>query len=117
MVTPVQWGIYHASLDPSRGSEQGGYRPVLVVSGDTFHQALPIAAIVPLTSHKPGRSVYPTMVAMPKGVAGLPKDSLVLAHQLRTVSRDRLERLYGVVADEAVREAVREAIRIYLDLE
>ena len=55
-----QWGIFWADLDPSRGSEQAGRRPVLVISAEEVHQALPIVTVLYITSVKPGIKVYPT---------------------------------------------------------
>jgi len=116
MSAQIQWGVFRARLDPTEGSEQAGIRPVLVVSREVINQALPIVGVVPLTRRKPGRRIYSTEVLLPAGVAGQPEDSIAMAHQLRTISRDRLGRPYGELTDPDFRNSVREAIRIYLDL-
>ena len=53
-----KWQIITAQLDPTRGSEQSGIRPVLIVSTETISARLPIVTVVPLTTLKPGRRVY-----------------------------------------------------------
>ena len=53
-----QWNIYVALLDPVRGSEQAGRRPVLVVSRERINQLLKVVNVVPLTSLKsPDRKI------------------------------------------------------------
>ena len=84
-----QWHIFQANLDPVTGSEQRGTRPVLVVSDEDFNQLMPVVTVLPLTSRKPGRQIYPNEVLLPKGTAGLPEDSIVMAHQIRTISKTR----------------------------
>jgi mRNA interferase MazF len=109
-----QWAVAIADLDPVRGSEQRGRRPVLVVSNEDFNQAMPSLTVLPLTSTQ--RTLYPAEVALPRGAAGQPLDSIVMAHQVRTIAKERVERLLGYVEDEPLRQAVREAIADHLDL-
>ena len=45
-----QWAVFEADLDPVRGSEQRGRRPVLVVSDEDFNVAIPRVTVLPLTS-------------------------------------------------------------------
>lgn len=113
----VQWDIFQASLDPVKGSEQAGSRPVLIISRESIHRALPVVAVLPLTSYKHGRKIYSTEVLLPKGTAGLSADSVVLAHQIRTLARTRLEKYYGKLEDKDLREKVQSALKIFLDLE
>ena len=54
-----RWNIYLVNLDPTVGSEQGKTRPVLVISDDDINAILPVINILPLTSHKQGRKIYP----------------------------------------------------------
>jgi mRNA interferase MazF len=116
-VTGIQWGIFRAGLDPTRGSEQSGVRPVVVVSRETANRARPIVSVLPLTSARAGRRIYPSEVLLPKGAGGLANDSIVLAHQVRTISKERLGRRIGELASEELREQVREAMRTHLDLD
>lgn len=115
MVT-YQWGVFWANLDPSKGSEQAGKRPVLVVSSEEVNQALPIVTIVSLTSKKPERKVYPIEVLLSSKDTGLPKDSIAMAHQIRTIAKQRLGDKCGSINDENLRNKIRNAVKVYLDL-
>ena len=110
-----QWAVIEANLDPVSGSEQSGLRPVLVISNEEFNQAMPNVTVLPLTSAM--RRLYPSEALLPQGKAGQPLDSIVLTHQIRTISKQRLGRLFGYLEDENLREQVRQAIREHLDIE
>ena len=58
-MTIKRWSIYRASLDPVIGSEQGKSRPVLVISEDGINDLLKIVNVIPITSRKEHRRVYP----------------------------------------------------------
>ena len=116
MIERYRWGVFRADLDPVVGSEQGGERPVLVISSEDFNQAMPIVTVLPLTSLRPGRRVYPNEVLLEEGAAGQPRDSVVLAHQIRTISKRRLGAPYGYVAEPELHRNIETAIRIHLDL-
>jgi mRNA interferase MazF len=109
-------GIFLADLNPVRGSEQKGNRPVLVVSAEDFNQVMPVVTILPITSLKKGRRVYPNEVLISRGTGGLAADSIILAHQIRTISKERLIRLLGSVRDLDLQGAIAEALRIHLSL-
>jgi mRNA interferase MazF len=113
-VPPLQWVLFQADLDPIVGSEQRGVRPVLVVSNEPFNQATTNVTIVPLTSTP--RHLYPSEVLLPAGAAGQPRDSILMAHQVRTISKQRLLRSIGAVLDEGLQQDIREALREHLDL-
>ncbi len=106
-----------ADLDPVEGSEQAGVRPVVVVSRESVNMALPIVTVVILTSRKNERRIYPTEALVPSGEGGLPVESIAMAHQVRTISKDRILGSYGWIEDEVVRESVRQALRVHLDLD
>jgi mRNA interferase MazF len=57
-----KWAICKADLDPVIGSEQGKSRPVLIISEDRINELLNIVNILPITSRKPGRLIYPNQV-------------------------------------------------------
>jgi mRNA interferase MazF len=89
-------------------------RPCLVVQSDLLNKYSRVTIVAPITgaeNAKPG----PTYVGIGKGEAGLPKDSLVVCHQLRTVDESRLGKVYGQVRPETMLK-VKEALRIVLDL-
>ncbi|MBM3135431.1 MAG: type II toxin-antitoxin system PemK/MazF family toxin [Chloroflexi bacterium] len=112
-----QWNVYLAVLDPVRGSEQAGRRPVLVVSREHINQVLPVVNVVPLTSLKsPGRQIYPNEVLLPAGTVGVDKDSIALCYQIRTLDKSRLIAQLGQVADIRLRMQIIEALRFQLDI-
>jgi mRNA interferase MazF len=110
-----QWAVIMTNLDPVAGSEQKGVRPVLVVSNEEFNQVMPNVTILPLTTTR--RRLYPSEVFLPKGKAGHPSDSIIMAHQIRTISKQRLEDLLGYLEDSQIRNEVRIAIREHLELD
>jgi mRNA interferase MazF len=114
MKGPLQWAIVMADLDPVKGSEQRGLRPVLVVSNEEFNQVVSNVTVLPLTSTV--RPLYPTEVAVKRGTAGLTRDSIVMAHQIRTISQRRLRQVLGTVHGPDLRRAIREAMAEHLDL-
>lgn len=111
----LQWAVVDAELDPVQGSEQHGRRPVLIVSNEGFNQAMPNVTVLPLTSAQ--RRLYPAEVLLRGGIAGQPRDSIVLAHQVRTISKLRLRTMYGYLHDVSMRRAVQEALKLHLELD
>ncbi|WP_276117910.1 type II toxin-antitoxin system PemK/MazF family toxin [Pararhizobium qamdonense] len=82
---PAAGDIYLANLDPTKGSEQSGIRPVLIISSSLMHQRSQRVIVCPITSNM---QVWTTKVALP---AGLKTSGMVLTDQIRTV--DKTERL------------------------
>ncbi|MHB8731884.1 MAG: type II toxin-antitoxin system PemK/MazF family toxin [bacterium] len=114
MIHRYQWALVEVDLDPAVGSEQRGRRPVLVVSNEAFNQAMPILTVLPLSSTR--RRLYPAEVILKRGVAGQPVDSIIMAHQIRTISKRRVAGAVGYVSDPSVREQVQRALQEHLDL-
>jgi mRNA interferase MazF len=111
-----KWDLVWVALDPTLGREQAGRRPALVYSNDVIASAIGLVAILPLTTWRHGRRVYPTELLLRAGTAALAADSLVLCHQLRTVATARLSPPFGALAEPALRAAVDRAVRLWLDL-
>lgn len=111
-----QWDIYFCSLDPTQGSEQRGSRPVLVLSNDSVNHAIPVSTVAPLSSVKEGVKIYPTEVLITADLSGLPKDSVVMIQQIRTLSHNRLTRKLSHLSDEDSRERIRKVIRSYFEV-
>ena len=107
--------VYDAALDPTRDSEQAGFRPVVVVSRDALHQALPIAIVVPCTTYRPGRRLYPSQVLIRAPDGGLSRDSVALCEQVRALAKSRLAGLRGVLDTHSLAQIER-ALLIALDL-
>ncbi len=111
----LQWAVFEANLDPVAGAEQKGMRPVLIVSNEEFNQAMPNVTVLPLTSTK--RRLYPSEILLPEGKAGQPLESIIMSHQIRTISKQRLGRLLGYLDDAQVRHEIHRAIKEHLDME
>ncbi len=115
MIGRLQWAVVQAELDPVLGSEQGGRRPVLVVSNEQFNQAIPNVTVLPLTSTQ--RRLYPSEVRLPAGAAGQPLESIVMAHQVRTISKQRLQHVVGYLEEPSIRAEICDAIQDHFDLD
>lgn len=107
--------VYQANLDPISGSEQGGTRPVLIVSRNALNANAPIVIVVPLTSRENKRRLYPTHVELPAGEASLSKDSVALCEQVRAISKSRLTRRIGQLSSQRM-FLIESTLMIALDL-
>jgi len=107
--------VFLVALDPVMGSEQGKTRPCLVIQNDLGNQHSGTTIVAAITS-KTDRA-YPFNVLLEKGEAGLPRDSLVMCDQLRTVSKGhRFIKKFGSVSSERMRQ-VDDALKISLALD
>ena len=112
-----KWSIYKAVLDPVIGSEQGKTRPVLVISENDINDLLNIVNVLPVTSRKPGRFVYPNEALILAEQSGLPNESIILCHQIRTLDKQRLSTVYGNISDEIKQEEIIEALCFQLGID
>lgn len=81
--------IYYADLSPVVGSEQGGVRPVLVVQNNVGNKYSPTVIVAAITSQLT-KAKLPTHIELNKDTYNLPKDSVVLLEQIRTLDKRRL---------------------------
>lgn len=86
--------IYYADLSPVVGSEQGGIRPVLIIQNDVGNRYSPTVIAAAITSRM-GKTHLPTHIDITSAEAGLSKDSVVLAEQIRTLDKRRLRERIG----------------------
>ena len=94
--------IYYAKLNPVQGSEQGGLRPVLVIQNDKGNRHCPTVIVAPITSK--GKKYYlPTHVVLPDRVA-LPRRSMVLLEQIRTLDKQHLREYVGYLTEYEMEE-------------
>ena len=107
--------VYDARLDPTEGSEQAGTRPVIVVSRDAINTNLSTVVIVPCTTYRPSRRLYPSQVPISAPDGGLTVDSVALCEQVRTIAKGRLLRHRGALSLRAL-SLVGRALGITLDL-
>jgi len=91
--------IWLADLNPTRGSEQAGIRPVLIFQNDMVSEFTTTVLAIPLTTNL-RRASLPSCVQISKGEGGLASDSVVLCHQLRVLDKTRLQRKLGTVSQE-----------------
>lgn len=111
-----RWNVYLANLDPAIGSEQGKTRPVIVISEDQINQILPVVNVLPITSRKADRKVYPNEVLIPKGIGGLTKESIVLCYQIRTLDKKRLIKKLGTIDSVELQENILDALFFQLGI-
>lgn len=94
-----------AELDPVRGREQSGRRPVLVVASDLFlEQADTLAIVLPATTNDRG---WPNHVRLRGPGLDVSQPTFAMTEQPRTITRDRLVGTLGVVDHETMREVDR----------
>ena len=86
--------LYYADLSPVVGSEQGGVRPVLIVQNDVGNKFSPTVIAAAITSQI-NKAKIPTHIEVKASDVGLPKDSVVLLEQLRTLDKRRLKEKIG----------------------
>jgi mRNA interferase MazF len=102
-------------LDSTRGHEQRGVRPCVVVSDPEVvaHQRFPVLCVVPVTGTPGEGALYPPLAPGPSGLA---KPSFALVDQLRSVDKRRVSRVFGVVR-EAELAAIDRGLVLLLGLE
>jgi mRNA interferase MazF len=93
--------IWIADLNPIRGSEQAGTRPVLIMQNDYLTQFTITFLAIPLTTNL-RRANLPTSVSIRAGEAGLNSNSVILCHQLRVLDQTRLIQKLGTVNQNTI---------------
>ena len=107
--------VFLANLNPIQGSEQGGVRPVLVVQNDVANKFSPVVIVLAITS-RVFEKEYLTNVFVSKVDSGLPKNSTVLANQMRTVDKGRLIKKVGFLGDDYMSK-INDAIKVCLGMD
>lgn len=95
----IRW----ADLNPVRGHEQAGQRPVLIVSHDVFNERSGTVIAVAMTSQEP-RAGFP--LTLESRAAGLTKRSWIKISQIRTLSVDRIGRRFGRASEEELARVI-----------
>ncbi len=104
--------IYYADLSPVVGSEQGGVRPVLIIQNDIGNKYSPTVIVSAITSQL-GKAKLPTHIDLSAEKYNLPKNSVALLEQIRTLDKRRLREKVTSLGEEKMRE-VNRAILISL---
>lgn len=114
--------IYFVNLSPTRGREQAGRRPVLVVSSDAINRQPLVVTVIVGTDAKNVPRDYPTNVRVTAAESGLQKDTVFLGFQIRSLDPDRFYEvatgrpsLAGTLPAHRVAEVER-ALRLALEL-
>jgi len=90
-----QGEIWEMYFDPVKGSEQGGRRPAVIISGNLLNQYLNVVIVCPLTTKI--KNYKGNLILEPNETNGLEKTSEVLTFHVRSVSKDRLKNKLGVI--------------------
>lgn len=104
--------IYYADLSPVVGSEQGGIRPVLIIQNDVGNKYSPTVIVSAITSQL-GKAKLPTHIELPAEKYNLPKNSVALLEQIRTLDKRRLQEKVTTLSPDKMRE-VNKALLISL---
>jgi mRNA interferase MazF len=94
----------------SSAQKQGRTRPVLILSDIKLNQILPVVNVLPITSRKQNRRVYPNEALAPQGSSGLDAESIILCYQIRTLDKQRLAKRLGMLDETKLRSQILSAI-------
>jgi len=106
--------IFLANLEPIKGSEQGGVRPVLIIQNNISNIHSPVIIIAAITS-KIFQKEFPTNVFLSKKDSKLNRDSTVLLNQIRTIDKSRLINKISSL-ESFLMKKVDNALKVSLDL-
>src|SRR5438876_11702552 len=107
-----QGEVWYADMEPVKGSEQTGKRPIVIISGQAMNIALQIIIACPLTSVI--KNIKGCVVIQKNAINNLKKDSDVLVLQVRTISKSRLSKKIGDISKNQI-ELIKEGINLYLN--
>lgn len=93
--------VWLADLNPTRGSEQAGTRPVVIFQNNIINKFTTTVLAIPLTTNL-HRASLPSCLLISKGEGGLAADSVALCHQLRVLDKTRLIRRMGTVSPKVI---------------
>lgn len=97
MVKPVQGDIYWVRFGMSGDSGLSGKRPAIVIQNNTLNNSNIQTTVVALLTSNKKLSMVPGNVSLKKGIANLPKPSVVVVSQMATVDKERLLEKIGTV--------------------
>ena len=111
----IRGEVYDARLDPIEGAEQGGTRPIIVVSREAINKSSPLIIGVPCTTYRPSRRIYPSQIVITAPEGGFDRNTIALGEQLRAISKTRLLTKRGILSSSSL-ERLNKALLITLDL-
>jgi len=95
--------LYYADLSPVVGSEQGGVRPVLVLQNDVGNKYSPTVIVAAITSQI-NKAKLPTHIELSAVKYSIPKDSIILLEQIRTIDKRRLQERLGQLNEQKMNQ-------------
>lgn len=95
--------VYYADLNPVIGSEQGGIRPVVVLQNDVGNKYSP-TVIAAATTSKLDKAKLPTHIEIPRETGQMPRNSVVLLEQIRTIDKSRIKEKIGELPPKIMRQ-------------
>jgi len=99
-----QGEIWNANLNPAKGSEQAGFRPVVIVSGNLLNKYMNVVICFPLTTRI--KNYKGDLVLEPDTINNLAAPSEVLTFHIRSVSKERLVKRVGKIEEKQIKELV-----------
>lgn len=96
-----QGDIFLANLNPTKGHEQSGFRPILILQNNILNENLNTVIIAPITSNLTARGFLTTYFLDTK-TSKLKNDSLILIHQIRTIDKNRLQRKINNIGEQNI---------------
>lgn len=106
--------IYLADLNPSRGAEQAGIRPIIIVQHNNINRFTRTVIVIPLTTNL-RRAQIPGTIVIPVGEGGLSQESVALCYQIVVIDKQRIQRQLGTLSAHYLQQ-LGEAIKYTLDL-
>ncbi len=97
-----QCEIWYADLNPVRGSEQKGHRPVVIISGNLLNSYLQVVIACPLTTKIKGYKG--NVIVAPDSLNGISEKSEIMIFHVRSISKDRLIKRIGSISENQLME-------------
>ncbi len=97
-----QCEIWLADLNPVRGSEQKGFRPVIILSGNLLNTMMPVIITCPLTTKI--KEYKGNIVLIPDKTNGLSEKSEAFIFQIRSLAKERLIKKIGQITQQQLQE-------------
>lgn len=107
-----QGEIWNANLNPTKGSEQAGFRPVVIISGNLLNQHLNVVIVVPLTTKIKKYKGNP--ILNPSKSNGLKAESEMLMFHIRSVSKERLVSRMGNIEPSEMERSIKTLNEIFI---
>ena len=104
--------IYYADLNPVVGSEQGGIRPIIVLQNDVGNKYSP-PVIAAATTSRLTNAKLPTHIELTSDNTPMPKNSVVLLEQIRTIDKSRIKEKIGELPPD-VMQRINDALLVSL---